>query len=537
MKTAAFSKFTTLIMILGLLAACGGESKSKNIPKDIALTAKGQSIVTTVDVGLAITLSANIAQSDTLNFIVTVNPANGILSGTAPNFTYTPDSLFEGADSFMFTVSGAGTTSTSARVHIQVVEGIIHVATSGDDADPGSAASPKLTIQAGITQADTDYTTSVVKIAAGTYAIDSNVAGPGDNAIVLVEGVSLFGGYSVANWNDRDPTAHITIIDDNNIDDTGSNAIVNFNRTILASTGITNATIVDGFSIQGGDGDFTTALLFESGSPTIRNNIILGGTNPPATSAGETSSGLLLLNSAAAIMDNVINGGSGGHNSRGIDLSSSSPAVLRNSISGGNAFSNALGIYNTTGSSPLIANNIIQGGQAFRGYGVGLSLSSNPVLINNTIYAKSYGINIFSSNPDIRNNIIYSDETCIKEENDLSNPVMMRNNNLFGCSILYRDNGTTDITDLTTNITTNEGSDTLANFDNAMVDPVFVDFDGADNNLETILDNDWHLTDLSPTSVTIGGLDLSGIITIDKDNAQRTDDGFGIGWSMGAYEK
>lgn len=175
--------------------------------------------------------------------------------------------------------------------------------------------------------------------------------------------------------------------------------------------------------------------------------------------------------------------------------------------------------------------------QADRGFGVGLSLSSNAIIVNNTIYAKREGINIFSSNPDIRNNIIHSDGTCIVEQNDLANPVVVRNNNLFGCINLYRDDGTTNITDLTTSITTNEGSGTLANFDNVSVDPVFVDFDGADNDLETILDNDWHLTESTPTSVAGGGLDLSATITTDKDNALRTNDGAGTGWSMGAYEK
>lgn len=526
-----------LILSALFIAGCGGDGGSSDIPIDNTLRAKDQGVVTDVDVALAITLSGSGGEGAPLIFTVTSNPKNGVLSGTTPDLVYTPNPLFEGSDNFTFTASDTITTSTPARVHIQVVEGVIHVATTGNDVDPGDAANPKLTIQAGITQADTDYTSSVVKVAAGTYAFDSNIAGPGDNAILLIEGVSIFGGYSATNWNVRDPSVQVTVIDDTNTDDTDSTLPSNVNRTIHAATGITTATIVDGFSIQGGGGDFTTALFLQSGSPTIRNNIILGGTNSTTIKGLETSSGLLLSSSAAAITDNVIDGGSGGHNSRGIDNVASAPTILRNTINGGDAFSNALGIFNQSGSSPLIANNTILSGVGSRGFGVGLSLSSDATIINNTIYAKSFGIDMFSSNPDIRNNIIYSNGTCIEEENNLANPAMMRNNNLFGCSVLYHDNGTTNITDLSTNITTNEGIDTLANFHNDSVDPVFVDIDGADNDLESFMDNDWHLVDSSPTSVTVGGLDLSAIITIDKDNVPRTDDGVGTGWSMGAYEK
>ncbi len=45
-------------------------------------------------------------------------------------------------------------------------------------------------------------------------------------------------------------------------------------------------------------------------------------------------------------------------------------------------------------------------------------------------------------------------------------------------------------------------------------------------------DNDWHLNDNSPSSVTQGGINLSSEFTKDKDDVTRT-----APWSMGAYEK
>src|SRR5207249_3998110 len=43
-----------------------------------------------------------------LSFTVTVNPTHGVLSGTAPNLTYTPTANYNGPDSFKFTVTDRG---------------------------------------------------------------------------------------------------------------------------------------------------------------------------------------------------------------------------------------------------------------------------------------------------------------------------------------------------------------------------------------------------------------------------------------------
>ena len=101
------------------------------------------------------------------------------------------------------------------------------------------------------------------------------------------------------------------------------------------------------------------------------------------------------------------------------------------------------------------------------------------------------------------------------------------------CSGDTRKNCLTAITDL------NSLVDTTAS-DNVSVDPSFEDIDGLDNNIETMDDNDWHLTFLSPTSITTGALDggPSGqdfSFTTDMDGATRTGNG-STGWSMGAYE-
>jgi hypothetical protein len=71
------------------------------------------------------------------------------------------------------------------------------------------------------------------------------------------------------------------------------------------------------------------------------------------------------------------------------------------------------------------------------------------------------------------------------------------------------------------------------------VDPLFADIDGADNDINTMDDNDWHLSAGSPASVTAGGLNgldqnPAWTFTTDKDGVTRP--ASGNPWSIGAYE-
>ena len=58
-----------------------------------------------------------------LTFAVVAGPANGTLSGTAPNLTYTPNTGFFGNDSFTFQANDGLTDSALATVSITVFEG------------------------------------------------------------------------------------------------------------------------------------------------------------------------------------------------------------------------------------------------------------------------------------------------------------------------------------------------------------------------------------------------------------------------------
>jgi len=69
----------------------------------------------------SIVLTATDVDSTNLTYQVSSSPSHGTITGTAPNFVYTPATGYVGADEFQFTVSD-GTLVGTGRVQIQVVD-------------------------------------------------------------------------------------------------------------------------------------------------------------------------------------------------------------------------------------------------------------------------------------------------------------------------------------------------------------------------------------------------------------------------------
>lgn len=91
-----------------------------------APTANSQSVTTNSNTPVSVTLTGEDVETTDLVFEVTSGPANGTLSGTGANLTYTPGSNNCGSDSFKFVVRDTGdglspaTTSAEATVSITV---------------------------------------------------------------------------------------------------------------------------------------------------------------------------------------------------------------------------------------------------------------------------------------------------------------------------------------------------------------------------------------------------------------------------------
>ena len=100
-----------------------------------APTADDQSVATNQNTSLPITLSGSDLETPpaSLTFSVTVPPAHGTLTGTAPNVTYNPTADYHGSDSFKFTVTdtgdGASPPLTSAEATVSITINDAPVAT------------------------------------------------------------------------------------------------------------------------------------------------------------------------------------------------------------------------------------------------------------------------------------------------------------------------------------------------------------------------------------------------------------------------
>ncbi len=85
-----------------------------------APVAHAKTVTTDEDNAAAVTLSGSDVENDPLTFEVATQPANGSLSGTAPNLTYTPAANYNGSDSFTYRAYDGTQYSAPATVSITV---------------------------------------------------------------------------------------------------------------------------------------------------------------------------------------------------------------------------------------------------------------------------------------------------------------------------------------------------------------------------------------------------------------------------------
>jgi lysophospholipase L1-like esterase len=106
----------------GIAAPVAGTVSITVQPFNDAPVANNQSLQTNEDTALPVTLTGNDVDGNTLAYQVTGGPAHGMLSGNAPNLTYTPTANFHGADSFTYTVSDGIAAPVAGTVSISVIE-------------------------------------------------------------------------------------------------------------------------------------------------------------------------------------------------------------------------------------------------------------------------------------------------------------------------------------------------------------------------------------------------------------------------------
>jgi hypothetical protein len=246
-------------------------------------------------------------------------------------------------------------------------------ALTGDDANMGTEASPVKTIGKGIANAMMLGGERSVIVGEGSY----------EEKVTLVEGIDLLGGHqcntTTCDWA-RDIAMHESEIQ--NVDFEG----------LVASTGITRATLLSGFTISGLSGTpsstaGTVAVTLVGGSPTVRGNVITGASTDGNTGpeANNRSIGLAIRGTSdaagALIENNEISSGSA-LQSIAVAIESTSPSVT---------------------SLVTLGSNLIRSGSARRSIGVyalraaaGSKISNNDITTGSTIMGANTGIQIHS---------------------------------------------------------------------------------------------------------------------------------------------
>lgn len=85
-----------------------------------APVAAAKSVTTAKNNAVAIVLSGTDVEGSALTYAVVTSPTKGVLSGSAPNLTYTPNTNVTGADSFTYRVNDGSANSAAATVSITI---------------------------------------------------------------------------------------------------------------------------------------------------------------------------------------------------------------------------------------------------------------------------------------------------------------------------------------------------------------------------------------------------------------------------------
>ncbi|MGB3096619.1 MAG: Ig-like domain-containing protein [Candidatus Deferrimicrobiaceae bacterium] len=110
--------FTNLVEINA--GTSPGDASSTPPTANTPPVADDKVVATNQDTPVDITLTGSDDDLDPLTYAVVAGPANGTLSGAAPNLTYTPDTGFSGSDSFTYNANDGTDASNTATVSITV---------------------------------------------------------------------------------------------------------------------------------------------------------------------------------------------------------------------------------------------------------------------------------------------------------------------------------------------------------------------------------------------------------------------------------
>ncbi len=223
----------------------------------------------------------------------------------------------------------------------------VFVKTTGNDSNSGfSPADAKQTIGSAIALASGTTSVTHIKVSEGNYDPASTLTIDFD---IIIEG-----GYDLS-FQKRDAAVYIT-----SISPAGSIG----NTIEFTGTSVTNAAVIDGFTINGSNNNGAAAqgngIYINAGAePTIQNNIITGGNNNTNINSGN---GILSYTSSGLILSNTLLGGNNndtGGSNNGISILNESAVhtIKGNSITAGTSAAVTVAGIRIESSNPNINNN------------------------------------------------------------------------------------------------------------------------------------------------------------------------------------
>ncbi len=367
---------------------------------------------------------------------------------------------------------------------------VLHVSEAGQDSNPGTAAEPMRTIQWALGQASADVEIDTIRVAGGTYEAD--VAN--DDAIVLIDGVSLYGGWS-PDFGARDRTMWPSVIVDGSSQEPPNTSPSSPARLVGVPAGISAATVFDGFVVEIGLGAHVAGIFVE-GDATISGNHFTRG----VSSDGVTASAISIAQASPHILGNRIDLDYALMTSqlRGIAGNGSDPTIVGNVIMLAGATGSHYGFFFGAGAPQIVGNSIAiaDGPNQWIAW---MEADATPLLDNNVMQTQD-GTGI-----------------CVGSLSAGAIPTGLHNN-LLQCNYAVWGNGDSTLGQWTTISQVHAGL-VVASGNVKLAGPLV---DAA---------TDLRLDAGAPCSVARGGLDVSATYPDDFDGLPRTDP-----LSMGAYE-
>jgi len=383
--------------------AMEADVRSMDLPTDLAIVKTvtpsepvvGQPITYTLTFYAAAGPAAGVVITDILpsdiSNVAVVNSGAAISdTGVRPGYVWSVDDLAAGQGG-VITITGVAESNRFINTAI--------ITTTSPELDPTNNASTVQTHIPGLIYVDQDaigpthdgqswitaYTDlqdaldaaasgDDIWVAEGIY-VPTNVAGRAAT-FQLVDGVGLYGGFEGSEmWrHQRDWAAHPTVLS-GDIGTTGNDSDNAYH--VISATNVTSSTVLDGFTIIGGNADGSGpeglggGMVNDGGSPTVLNVTFSGN------SAGSDGGGVYNANGASPTLTNVaFSGNSAGSHGGGMyNANGSDPTLANVTFSGNSAGNHGGGVYNDS-SSPTLHNSILWGNTPDQIYNSGTSTTA-----------------------------------------------------------------------------------------------------------------------------------------------------------------